>query len=284
MAETLTLALPRWADLCTTDFATLDPARTVAVLPVAAIEQHGPHLPLSVDADLLEGVLSAAANHMPAQTPVYVLPSQVVGLSSEHQRFPGTLALRPETVIRLWCELGESVARAGVRKLLLFNTHGGNTGLLDVVGRELRERCDLLVYSSSWFNLPLLDAAGQDVGSQFSAEEHRFGIHGGQIETAMMLALKPGQVRQDQALHFPSSAQHRAQHYAVLGNGRSAKLSWQMQDYHPQGAAGNAAAATAEQGRLLLDAAGRGLANLLNELVELPLSTLVSKPVWSASV
>ena len=278
MAIAPTPTLPRWADLCTTDFAAFDPQRTVAVLPVAATEQHGPHLPLSVDTDLVEAVLAAAAPHLAADAPVYVLPTQAVGLSPEHQRFAGTLTLTPETVIRLWCEIGESVARAGVRKLLLFNGHGGHAGILDVVARELRSRCDLLVYGASWFNLPLTDADGQDLNAGFTPDEHRFGIHAGQIETAMMLALRPDRVRMDRARDFASASRERAQHYAVLGNGRSAKLGWQMQDYNPQGAVGNAAAATAGQGEALLEAAGRGLAQLLAELVELPLTTLCDGP------
>ncbi|HEX5805439.1 MAG TPA: creatininase family protein [Macromonas sp.] len=280
MAANTAPSFPQWANLCTTDFAALDPERTVAVLPVAAIEQHGPHLPLSVDAAILEGVLAAAAPHLPAGAPVFALPAQVIGLSPEHQRFAGTLTLKPETVIRLWVELGESVARAGVRKLLLFNSHGGNTALLDVVGRELRAQCGLLVYGASWFNLPLLDASGHDINDLFSPEEHRFGIHAGQIETALMLALQPQHVRMSHALHFHSTSQGRARDYAILGNGRSAKLAWQMQDYHPQGAVGNAAAATAEQGHAVLDAAGRSLARLLGEMVALPLSTLRDQPVF----
>lgn len=268
--------LPRWADLCTTDFARLDPERTVAVLPVAAIEQHGPHLPLSVDADILEGLLAQAAQHQPPHWPVYTLPSQVVGLSTEHQAFAGTLTLRPETAMALWLDMGAAVARSGVRKLVLFNSHGGHSGLMDVVGRELRSRHQLLVYSISWFNLPLLDEQGKDVNALFPPQEHRFGIHAGQIETAMMLALHPHKVRMDQAQHFLSSAQDRAQHCAILGNGRSAKLAWHMQDYNPQGAVGNAAAATATQGQSLVQAAGRALAQALQEVVGLPLSTLAS--------
>jgi creatinine amidohydrolase len=271
-------ALRRWADLCTTDFQALNPGRTVAVLPVAAIEQHGPHLPLSVDADLVEGVLAAAGPHLPASCPAYLLPTQSVGLSPEHQRFPGTLTLRPETVIRLWTEIGESVARAGVRKLLIFNSHGGHAGIMDVVARDLRTRLDLLVYSASWFNLPLLDEQGQDLNARFSAAEHRFGIHAGQVETSMMLALRPETVRMERAQHFASTSQQRAETYSILGNGRSAKLAWQMQDYHPQGAVGNAAAADAATGRKLVEAAGRSLARLLQEFSELPLSTLVDRP------
>lgn len=270
--------MPRWGDLCTTDFAALDPERTVAVLPVAATEQHGPHLPLSVDTDLVEGVLAAAGPHLGEGWPVYVLPTQAVGLSPEHERFAGTLTLRADTILQLWFDIGACVARAGVRKLLIFNSHGGHTGLMDVVGRELRARHDLLVYSASWFNLPLLDEQGQDLNERIAPQEHRFGIHAGLVETSMMLALRPHTVRLAQARDFPSTSQVRAQHWPILGNGRSAKLAWQMQDYHPAGAVGNAAAADAQLGAALVQAAGRSLAALLRELSQLPLSTLVAGP------
>lgn len=271
-------ALPRWADLVTTDFTTFDAERTVAVLPVGATEQHGPHLPLSVDTDLAEAVLAAATPHVAPGLPVYVLPTQAVGLSPEHQRFCGTLTLRPETAIALWCDIGASVARSGVRKLVLFNAHGGHVGLMDVVARQLRADHDLLVYSVSWFNLPLLDEQGRDLNARIAAEEHRFGVHGGQVETAMMLALRPGQVRTQQAQAFASTSQTRAQTYPILGNGRSAKLAWQMQDYNPQGAAGRADLADPELGQALINAAGRSLAQLLQEVSSLPLSTLVDGP------
>jgi creatinine amidohydrolase len=116
----------------------------------------------------------------------------------------------------------------------------------------------------------LLDAHGQDVNAQFSAHEHRFGVHAGEIETSMMLALKPELVRMEKAQNFHSTSADRAASLPVLGNGRSAKLAWQMQDYNPLGAAGNAAAATAEKGRILVNAAGQGLAALLEELAGLP--------------
>jgi creatinine amidohydrolase len=274
----MTLPSRFWADLCTRDFAQLDPARTIAVLPVAATEQHGPHLPLSVDTVLADGIVAASLPHLAPELSVLFLPTQAVGLSPEHARFPGTLTLRAETVLRLWTEIGESVAAAGVRKLLLFNSHGGQVSVMDLVARDLRARLNLLVYSCSWFNLPLHDAQGQDLNALFSAEEHRFGIHGGEIETSMMLALAPQRVRMDQARHFASTAQARAQQFPILGNGRSAKLGWQTQDYHPAGAVGHAAAATAAKGEALVQAAGRALAQLLAELDRLPLSTLVDRP------
>ncbi len=262
--------LPRyWADLCTRDFAQLDPERCVAVLPVAAIEQHGPHLPLSVDRALVDGVVAAALPQLPANLPVLVLPTQQVGLSPEHNAFAGTLSLSPQTLIQLWSEIGAGVARAGVRKLLLFNGHGGQVSVMDIVARELRSRHGLIVVSASWFSLPQPDA----VQALFSPQEQRFGIHAGDVETSMMLALQPQHVDMAQAQNFHSRAQDRSAHYAILGNGRSAKLGWQIQDYNPQGAVGNAAAASAEKGRAVLDAAAQQLALLLQEMVQLPLST-----------
>ena len=259
-----------WADLATTDFATLDPVRTVAMLPVGATEQHGPHLPLAVDQRLVDGIVARALPQLPADAPVLVLPTQQVGYSPEHADFPGTLTLPVETVIATWVALGECVARAGVRKLLLFNAHGGQVSLLDIVARELRVRRGMIVYGCSWWNLPLGDA----VNGLFPADEHRFGVHAGDMETSLMLALAPGMVRMDQARDFASSSRERARRYPVLGNGRSAKLGWAMRDYNPQGAAGNAAAASADKGEAVLQAAGRELARLLGEIADLPLSTV----------
>jgi creatinine amidohydrolase len=231
-----------------------------------------------VDTVLADGIVAASLPHLSPELSVLFLPTQAVGLSPEHARFPGTLTLKAETVLRLWTEIGESVAAAGVRKLLLFNSHGGQVSVMDLVARDLRARLNLLVYSCSWFNLPLHDAQGQDLNALFSAEEHRFGIHGGEIETSMMLALAPQRVQMDQARHFASTAKARAQQFPILGNGRSAKLGWQTQDYHPAGAVGHAAAATAAKGDALVQAAGRSLAQLLAELDRLPLSTLVDRP------
>ena len=271
-----------WADLSTRDFAQLISAgeaeRTIAVLPVAATEQHGPHLPLSVDTVLVDGVVAAALPHLAPDLNVLFLPTQAVGLSPEHAAFAGTLTLKTETILRLWTDIAESVAAAGIRKLLLLNSHGGQVSVMDLVARDLRARLDLLVYSVSWFNLPLTGTDGQDLNTMFSAAEHRFGIHGGDIETSMMLALAPAQVNMAQARDFRSSAQERAQRFDVLGNGKSAKLGWQTQDYNAAGAVGNAANATVEKGRALVEAAGRSLARLLAEMDQLPLSTLVAKP------
>ncbi|WP_234197893.1 creatininase family protein [Pseudacidovorax sp. NFM-22] len=270
----LSPTLPRfWAELGTRDFAMLDPATTVAVLPLGATEQHGPHLPLGVDTVIADGIVQAALPLLPAELPALFLPTLPVGLSPEHARFAGTLTLSSETVLRLWKEIGAGVARAGVRKLVLFNAHGGHTGAMDIAARELREAHDLIVYSLSWFNLPLTDATtGQPLVPD------RFDVHAGEFETSLMLALAPQQVRREAVKDFPSTSRERARDYAILGNGRSAKLGWAMQDYHPEGAAGNAAAATEAQGRALLDAAARGLVQALAEVSRLPLATLGADP------
>ena len=276
------LASRFWSNLTSRQFSQLgassDIAQAVAVLPVAAIEQHGPHLPVSVDTTLLEGVIAATLPHLESELPVLFMPTQTIGKSNEHIRFPGTLTLSAQTLIAVWMELGACFARTGIKKLVLLNSHGGQVSVMDIVARDLRTAHDLIVFSTNWYTLPL----GSDVMNLFPPEEHRFGIHAGDMETSMMLALeeKSGDRHVDmrQARDFKSTAQERATKYPILGNGSSAKLAWQVQDYNAMGAAGNAAIATAAKGHALIDAAGLQLAKLLQEISDLPLSTLNSTP------
>ena len=271
-----------WSDLTTRHFAQLAAsqhiAQAVAVLPVAATEQHGPHLPVSVDTTLVNGVVDASLPHLPADLPILFLPTQQIGKSNEHVRFPGTLTLSAQTIINLWMDIGRSVARSGIKKLVLLNSHGGQASIMDIVARDLRTEHDVIVYSTNWYNLPLGDA----VMGLFPAEEHRFGIHAGDMETSMMLALREKFVDMKFAQNFRSTSQDRAAKYPILGNGTSAKLGWQMQDYNAMGAAGNAAAASAAKGHALINAAGLQLANLLKEVSDLSLLTLKSSPEFLA--
>jgi len=269
---------PFWADCATTHFRALQASgaisEVVAVLPVAATEQHGPHLPLKVDTAIVDGVIDAAIAHLAADSQALFLPTQTVGFSPEHARFAGTLTLKAETVLRLWTELAESVAATGVRKLLIFNAHGGQANLMDLVARDLRARLDMLVFSVNWYALPLASPQGEDLNSMFSPEEQRFGVHAGDLETSMMLAIDSAHVNMAVASSFSSSAQVRASSFDILGNGKTAKFAWQMQDYNPAGAAGNAGAATVEKGTAVLGAAGRSLAALLSEIERIDFSTL----------
>jgi len=268
-----------WADCGTTHFQSLRDSGTmadvIAVLPVAATEQHGPHLPLKVDTAIVDGVIAATLPNLAPSSQALFLPTQAVGFSPEHARFAGTLTLKAETVLRLWTDLGDSIAATGVRKMLIFNAHGGQANFMDIVARDLRARHRMLVYTANWYGFPLVSPQGEDLNALFSAQEQRFGVHAGAVETSLMLALDGQRVDRGAAVNFPSSAQARAQRFEILGNGRSAKMAWQIQDYNPSGAVGDASAATAGKGHQLLDAAGRALAQLLAEMQALPLSTLV---------
>jgi creatinine amidohydrolase len=249
------MPLPRrWQDLCWTDFAAL-PANTVAVLPVAAIEQHGPHLPLSVDAVIGEGVIAAALRRLPQDAPVLVLPTQAVANSVEHTRFPGTLSTTPETLLALVTDIGESVARAGVRRLVLCNSHGGNAPVLEIAARRIRIRANILAVTTAWARL------GRPEGPR-DPQEATYGLHAGREETSLMLALAPERVRMERAAAFASDWQRVSNAQPELHPAAGASLSWQAQDLNPAGAVGDAAGATAEAGAALLDHAARRLAAL----------------------
>ncbi len=263
-----------WAHLSTVDFLALDASRTIAVLPVAATEQHGPHLPLSVDTVIVDSVIQAAMPQVAQGLSVLILPTQVIGKSNEHAAFPGTLSFSSETILRVWTEIGDAVATAGIQKLVLFNAHGGQVSVMDLVARDLREKHSMIVVSTNWYTLPL------DM-SDFSAHELRFGIHAGEVETSMLLAAAPDLVNMKRAENFKSSSEERSQKFAILGNGRSAKFAWQTQDLNLAGAVGNAKAATAKKGAKLIEEAGQKLAQLLGEIHQLPLS-LVKRKVRTA--
>ena len=259
-----------WSDLSTTDFDSLPIEEFLAVLPIGATEQHGPHLPLSVDCLIVQEIIQVALKVLQKETPVLVLPTQKVGLSTEHQAFKGTLTHSPELVIKTWMELADGVARAGVKKMLLFNSHGGHQGLIDLVAREIRAKHGMLVYSSSWYQLPI----EQKVLDLFDASEHRFGIHAGAIETSIIMATHPQLVDTRSFQNYPSSAQDRSEKYPILGNSKSAKLGWMIEDYNIHGAVGDLGQASADKGQALLQSAGLSLSQLILEILSLPMHTI----------
>jgi creatinine amidohydrolase len=269
-----------WSDWTAQDFAELqasgEAARAIAVLPIAAIEQHGPHLPVSVDTTLVDGVIAACLPHLRADVSALFLPTQAVGKSNEHARYAGTLTLSAETLRAVWMELGACVARAGFGKLVLLNSHGGQVALMETVARDLRVAHGIVVVSTNWFSLPMVPA----VHALFTAEEHRFGIHAGDVETSMMLALAPQTVRMEQARAFDNAMAPRAREFPLLGNG-AAKLAWQVQDLNAWGAAGDATRATGAKGRAVIDDAGRQLAALLHEVDRLGPHTLSGDTAWT---
>jgi creatinine amidohydrolase len=253
-----------WQDMRTTDFATVDAARTIALLPVAAVEQHGPHLPLSTDAVINEGVVRLMMQRLPADSSVLVLPALAVGDSLEHTAFKGTLSVELQALLGLWLSIGHSVARAGVRKLVIFNSHGGQRAHVDQVALRLRVDCGMLVVRAHSF------ALGTPAGL-FHADELLHGLHGGAVETSLMLHLRPDLVRQDALADFPSTGRTLAARGGVLGLEEAAGLGWMMQDVNPDGACGDATAATAAKGKRLLDHWADRLVTLLGEVARHPL-------------
>jgi creatinine amidohydrolase len=261
-----------WVDLTTADFARL-PKETVALLPVAAVEQHGPHLPVGTDTMINRGIVAEALEILGPDGPVLVLPEQAVGTSFEHEAYPGTLSHEATALMGIWTAIFDSVRASGIRRALLFNSHGGQAALLQPTAVALRRRGMLAAYTSwFWTELPR---------AHFPEEEWRFGYHGGAIETAMMLHLRPDLVVTSEIRDFPSAAKGIAasgQHLAAdPGDGYAAGFGWLSQDLNPYGAMGDARLATAAIGKALVgDAAGR-LAGLVHEVSRLPLQTLANR-------
>lgn len=256
-----------WLDLTTEEVAALDGAHAVAVLPVGAVEQHGPHLPLGTDTTIAEGLVAAALERLPRDVPALLLPTQAIGHSPEHGAFAGTLELDAETLIAVWTRIGESLARSGVRKLVIVNAHGGQPQVVDLVAQRLRTRHAMLVVRANTMAWPLPDGLVDE-------DERSHGHHGGLVETSLMLALRPDLVRMEKAEDFASAARDLAARHRRFGHGGRLGFAWQAQDLNPRGVVGNAAAATAELGHRLLDHHATILAALIADAADFPLESL----------
>ena len=264
---TVSSALSWWQDLTPRQINRLAAADGVAVLPLAAIEQHGEHLPLSTDLDMALGLLEAALPKLRPNLPVCVLPPLAVGLSLEHCTFAGTLSLGPETTLATLVELGDSVARAGFRRLVLFNSHGGNKSVLDLAALKLRVAHHMLVVRANYFRFaPPPDA--------LPAAELRHGLHGGALETAMMLHLAPHKVRTAEIADFASLGRDMAERGGLLGPEGEAGFAWMAQDLNPAGATGDARLADAALGARLVDHFSTALARVIEDAQDFELVAL----------
>src|SRR5579871_3844844 len=263
-----------WAELTSEDFASLDVKCMIAVLPVAAIEAHGPHLPLETDTTINNAVIAAAIPKLPKDLLVSFLPTQAVGKSNEHSRYPGTLTFSIETLIRIWMEIGACVAASGVRKMLLLNSHGGQISVMDIVARDLRAKHDMLVVSANTFTLGLPQG-------MFADDEMLHGIHGGDKETSIMLHLRPDLVKMEKARHFHSLTETMVRDFKYLSLQPKGKVAWQSHDLNPLGAAGDATIAKADKGKKVIDFVSDRLVELLAEIDRAPLSWLANEPAWS---
>jgi creatinine amidohydrolase len=256
-----------WAELTTRDFEGLDPESTIAILPVAATEQHGPHLPVMTDVAIAEGMLACLKRRLPADMRVLVLPIQSIGKSNEHVLSPGTLTLSADTLLRVLVETGEGVRRAGLRKLVLANSHGGNASVIATAARELRVRFGMLAVATHWrwFGLP---------EGMYDAVESKHGIHAGDIETSLMLEFRKDLVRMDKAKNFVSSAVGMEKEFKHLTPAGTHSFGWIAQDLNPDGAVGNAAIAAAEKGARTAEHQADGFIALLRDMTAFSLSRL----------
>jgi creatinine amidohydrolase len=253
--------------MTTTDFSGADTSDWIAVLPVAAIEQHGPHLPVFTDTCIAEGQIDRVIALAREDLPFTVLPVQAVGKSNEHIHAPGTLTLGWETVTRAWLDIGDSIARAGLRKLVIVTSHGGNVPIMDIVARELRIRHGMLAVATAWARF------GQPEGL-FPPEEIALGIHGGDVETSIMLHLRPDLVRMKKAQTFASAQSRMIATMKQLRVHGPIQFGWMANDLNPAGTVGDAAAATAEKGRASLDHAAKGFVELLEDVARMKVEEL----------
>ena len=260
-----------WTDIHWPDIVDAGPARWIAVLPLAATEQHGPHLPLGTDVMIAQAHLERVRELLPAAIPAVFLPIQPVGISTEHIGYPGTLTLPTDVSLKAWKALGESVARAGIRKLVMVTSHGGNSAAMTLVAQDLRAQHGLLAVTTGWYRF------GAPEGL-FSAEELRHGIHGGAVETSIMLARYPQHVRGEKIVDFRSAGIAMEKDYRWLSANRPAPLAWQVQDLHTSGAVGNATQASAEKGQRMLDHSARAFWELLADVDNFDVNKLAGGP------
>ena len=235
-----------WREMGRDAFA--DPAigEAIAVLPIAAIEQHGPHLPTGTDALLAEGYIARVVAQMPQDLPLIFLPVQQVGWSEEHLDGAGTLTSSWSRLLPVWMDICLSVKRAGINKIIVINSHGGNVPLMDILTQDLRVHHGLLASATNWLRFGYPDGL-------FSEDEIAFGIHGGAIETSLMLALAPELVDMAKARAFASDQQRLSEDAEHLRYYGRQSMGWMASDLNEAGVVGDASVASAEKGEALLD-------------------------------
>lgn len=240
-------------------------ARTIAVLPLGAHEYHGPHLPLETDTIIARAIAARLRRALPDTLDVIFLEAEPVGYSPEHLDRSGTKSLAFDEAVNRWLGIAEELASRGIRKLVLLNAHGGNSPLMTIVATEARVRFKMLCVATSWTRFGVPEGV-------ISPEDKALDIHGGDIETSVMLAVAPERVQMGDARHFLSAQAdyaHRFKHLRAYG---PHAFGWMMSDLNSDGAAGNAQAASAEKGEALIGHAVKGLVELIEDIGEFDLA------------
>ena len=239
-----------------------DKANTVIIQPIGAVEQHGPHLPLVVDAAIATAVVGRALHRLGDEIPAYALPTLTYGKSNEHCGFAGTITLSAQTLNSVLAEVASSLYAAGFRKLVFVNAHGGQPQVLEIVARDLHQQfSDLIVFPLFVWGAP--HQAIEIVGRQ----EYEAGIHAGDVETSVMLALLPEQVDMAQAVReYPSTFSTNS----LLSLEGKLPVAWTMQDISKSGVVGNATAASAAKGEAILNSLAEGWVRVFEEIHRFP--------------
>jgi creatinine amidohydrolase len=232
----------------------------VIIQPIGAIEQHGPHLPIAVDAAISLGVLGKALSQLDEQIPAYALPCLYYGKSNEHCGFPGTITLSATTLLAVIKEMAISIYRSGFRKLVLMNSHGGQPQIMEIAARDLhQENPDFAVFPLFTWRVPHL------VRGLITPQEQEYGIHAGDAETSIMLSLLPQQVKMEQAVkEYPQGLPEDS----LLDMEGKLPFAWLTQELSKSGVMGDATVATQEKGDRILQSVADGWVQVIQDIYQ----------------
>ena len=248
------------------------PENLIAVLPLGAHEQHGPHLPFETDTIIADGIAARLADALPEHITARFLTTEPVGYSVEHMDVEGSRTLAFSEAVNRWVGIGENLCAANIRKLVILNAHGGNSPLATIVATELRARLGMLAVATHWtrFGIP---------EELISPEQKHLDIHAGYIETSVMLALAPELVHMDKAQNFTNVQGQLIEDYQYLRAYGPHAFGWMMSDLNKQGAAGNALRANAPDGEKIITHAVKGLTGLMEDVHRFDISAFGEAPV-----
>lgn len=246
--------------LTTEEVASIDKERATVVLPIGAVEQHGAHLPCATDVIVADLLTDLAIARLAPGHDVWRLPALAFGRSVEHIGYAGTVALRTETLLAVCNDVADSLAASGFRRLVFLNGHGGQPQLLEVVARDIRLRTGLLVFPILSYRL------GVPEGVISSSHEFEHGIHGGELETSLLLSLAPDLVHTDRLEPGGAAASElfaACDHLSLEG---ALPTAWLTEDLSANGTIGDPRAAGVEKGHRIVEHWVEGLAGVLREI------------------